>query len=119
MSDEIYCDDPDPLTPDEMDDGQTSTGTTIIAREPDGTEVDVTTGVQALYDLALGSMDYGSGFWTSEDAAPVAEIARVCGFEGLADLECYVGEQRGLEQAQHQRYLALQDHREPRIDSRG
>lgn len=63
---------------------------TINAVHSDGTTVDVTAGVQALYDLVINSMDWGSGFLTSEDAEPVAEIARICGFEGVEAVERYV-----------------------------
>ena len=43
---------------------------------------DITEGVQVLYDLAIGSMDYGSGFWNYEDAKPVADLGKLCGFNG-------------------------------------
>jgi hypothetical protein len=57
------------------------------------TETDITEGVQALYDLVIGSMDFRSGFWTAEDAAPVAKLARACGFERAAEAERYLNEQ--------------------------
>ena len=47
-----------------------------IHRADDGTETDITEGVQALYDLVISSMDWGSGFWTYEDALPVAQVGR-------------------------------------------
>jgi hypothetical protein len=58
----------------------------------DGTQADVTAGVQALYDLVLASMDWGSGFLSYEDALPVAEIARLAGFEQRDEVERYVRE---------------------------
>jgi hypothetical protein len=58
----------------------------------DGTQADVTEGVQALYDLVLSSMDWGSGFWSYEDALPVAKIARLAGFEQCDEAERYVRE---------------------------
>jgi hypothetical protein len=65
----------------------------VIAR-CDGTETDITEGVQALYDLVIGSMDWGSGFWTAEDAAPVAALARACGFERAEEAERYLRQQQ-------------------------
>lgn len=53
---------------------------------------DVTEVVKALYDLCLGSMDFRSGFWTAEDAAPVAMMARLAGFESAEEVEKYVSE---------------------------
>lgn len=53
----------------------------VFARTASGVEVNITEGVQALYHLVIGSMDWGSGFLTTEDALPVARVARVCGFE--------------------------------------
>lgn len=55
----------------------------------DGTVTDVTSAVQALYDLAVSSMDYTSGFWSYEDAAPVAELAKRCEFRGYEGIEKY------------------------------
>ena len=56
----------------------------------DGTRTDVTEGVQAMYDLVTGSMDWGSGFLSYEDAVPVGAVARLCGFEGIAEVERYL-----------------------------
>ncbi len=58
----------------------------------DGTQTDVTEGVQALYDLVISSMDWGSGFWSYEDALPVAQIARLAGFDRCDEAEQYVRE---------------------------
>ncbi len=52
--------------------------------------VDVTEAVQALYDLAIHSMDFGSGFWSAEDARPVAQLAAICGFEQREEVEKYI-----------------------------
>lgn len=49
----------------------------FIHRDTSGTETDVTTDVGCLYDLVIGSMDWGSGFLTVEDAEPVVRIARL------------------------------------------
>jgi hypothetical protein len=74
----------------------TPAGVTITATKPDGTTVDVTEGVQVLYDRVIGSMDWGSGFLSVEDAVPIAEIAEVCGFAGIEEAERY------LRQARHE-----------------
>jgi hypothetical protein len=52
----------------------------VIARHSDGTETDVTEGVQALYDHCVASMDWGSGFLSVEEAAGIILIAQKCGF---------------------------------------
>jgi hypothetical protein len=78
--------------------GVTPNGTVVVARLADGTELNVTAGVQALYDLVIGSMDWGSGFWTVDDAQPVLEIARACGFKDYEEAEAYVAEQRQSEE---------------------
>jgi hypothetical protein len=71
-----------------------------FVRQPDGTETDITEGVQALYDLVLNSMDWGSGFLTAEDARPVALLARTLGFEQAEEAERYLRDQEHSEQQQ-------------------
>jgi hypothetical protein len=80
------------------------TAVRAFARQPDGTETDITEGVQALYDLVLGSMDWGSGFLTAEDARPVALLARMMGFEKAEEAERYLRDQ---EHSQQQREFML------------
>lgn len=58
----------------------TPNGTTITANTPTGQQ-DVTLAVQCLYDLFISSMDFGSGFISVEDALPVGELAKLCGFD--------------------------------------
>jgi hypothetical protein len=60
--------------------------------------VDVTDAVGALYDLCLASMDYRSGFWSYEDAKPVAKMAELMGYEQREAIEKYRDDQ--LEQAE-------------------
>jgi hypothetical protein len=69
-----------------------------FARHRDGTETDITEGVQALYDLVLSSMDFRSGLWSAEDARPVALLARACGFENRDEIERYLREQEHSDQ---------------------
>ena len=82
----------------------TPNGTRIMATvEVDdgvwGQAVDVTEGVQALYDIVVQSMDWGSGFLTVEDALPVVEIAKVCGFDGIREAEAYLVERERMDRA--------------------
>jgi hypothetical protein len=62
----------------------------LIARLPTGEEVDVTEGVQALYDLVINSMDWGSGFLSYEEALPVAKLAELCGFKDIEEAQRYL-----------------------------
>jgi hypothetical protein len=50
----------------------TPNGVVLTATLPDGSVVNVTEHVSAIYDLVIGSMDFGSGFLTVEDAVPLA-----------------------------------------------
>lgn len=50
---------------------------------PDGTELDITQHLANMYDLILGSMDFGSGFFSSEDIHHIRQIQMACGFERL------------------------------------
>lgn len=61
-----------------------------VARMPDGSEVDITEGVQTIYDLVIGSLDWGSGFLTVEDALPVVHVAKTCGFADWEEAQAYV-----------------------------
>lgn len=69
---------------------KTPAGVTITAIRPNGSTEDVTESVSALYDLLIGSMDWGSGFLTAEDAIPVARLARICGFKDSEEAERYL-----------------------------
>lgn len=82
---------------------QTPSGVRLMAVNPDGIEVNVTEGVMALYDLVIGSMDWGSGFLTVEEALPVAEIAELCGFAEWEAAQAYVREQQ--HNAEQDRFL--------------
>lgn len=73
---------------------ETPSGAVITARLPDGSEVNITEGVMAMYDLVISSMDWGSGFWTFEDALPVVHVAKTCGFAKCEEAERYVDAQR-------------------------
>jgi hypothetical protein len=77
----------------------------FIHRAGDGAETDVTEGVQALYDLVISSMDWGSGFWSWEDALPVAEIGRLGGFEKIDEVERYVAARRHEQETEKWRHL--------------
>ncbi len=63
----------------------------IVAKGEDGIETDITEGVQALYDHLIGTLDWGSGFISLEDALPIAHLTKACGFERWEEAEKYVG----------------------------
>jgi hypothetical protein len=84
----------DPVT----DSAATPSGVRVIAHMPDGTEVNVTEGVQVLYDTVIASMDWGSGFLTVEDALPIVQIAKACGFAGWEEAQRYVNAQAHSEE---------------------
>jgi hypothetical protein len=75
-----------------------------VHRAEDGTETDITEGVQALYDLVISSMNWGSGFWTGEDALPVAVVGRLLGFEKIDEVERYVNARSDYERAEPWRF---------------
>lgn len=62
----------------------------IYVKNEDGTETEITEGVQALYDHLIGSLDWGSGFISTEDAVPIAHLARTCDFNAWEEAEKYV-----------------------------
>jgi hypothetical protein len=61
----------------------------VVDGEGFGDARDVTDAMAALYDLAIQSMDYGSGFWSYEDAVPVAEMAELMDWEGSTEIIRY------------------------------
>lgn len=71
-----------------------------IHRAEDGTETDITEGVQALYDLVISSMDWGSGFWSAEDALPVAKVGHLLGFAQIEEVDRYVAARKHEEESQ-------------------
>jgi hypothetical protein len=62
----------------------------IMVYTDDCQAVNVTEAVKVLYDLAINSMDFGSGMWSAEDAVPVAELAKICGFEQREEVQKYI-----------------------------
>lgn len=72
----------------------TPNGTQVFARAVDGSEIDITAGVQAMYDLVLGSMDWGSGFLTDDDAAPMSVVGHACGFAEVDRVDEYIADKR-------------------------
>ncbi len=66
----------------------------IVVKHEDGSETDITLGVQSMYDLLHGSMDWGSGFISLEEAIPIAEMVKACGFQRWEEAEKYVTWQR-------------------------
>ena len=69
-------------------------GRFIWMSEDGGSAENVSEGVQALYDLVISSMNWGSGFWSWEDALPVAKIGRLAEFAKIDEVERYVRERK-------------------------
>ena len=65
----------------------------FIFRRFDGPDEDVTDDVGCLYDLVIGSMNWGSGFLTVEDALPVVRIAQLGQFKDWEQAQEYVDAQ--------------------------
>lgn len=57
----------------------------ITVTHDDGTSADITEGVQIAYDIAYGSMDWGSGFLDTEEMDAVARLAEACRFPSFED----------------------------------
>jgi rubrerythrin len=72
----------------------TPAGVRIVAVAPGGEQRNVTEGVQALYDLVIQSMDWGSHFLSVDDVEPIAGLARFCGFRDLEAAEAYIRTER-------------------------
>jgi hypothetical protein len=64
----------------------------LVTGEPEFV-TDVTDAVGALYDLTLASMDFRSGFWSYEDAKPVAHMAELMGYEQREEIQKYRDDQ--------------------------
>lgn len=75
----------------------TPNGVIIMAHNPPRPGVNVTEAVSAIYDMVIQSLDWGSGFFTSEDAVPMAELGRICGFEMVEEAERYLKRAKELE----------------------
>lgn len=55
----------------------------IVVTHDDGQSVDITKGVQVLYDQIASSMDWGSGFLDYEEVNAIRAVGYACGFEWL------------------------------------
>ncbi len=71
----------------------TPNGARVLVRLVDGTTEDITEGVQAMYDLVINSLDWGSGLLTVEEALPIVHVAQSCGFAHWEAAQTYVDEQ--------------------------
>lgn len=52
----------------------------VVTAVNDGVTADITEAVKTMYDCIAGSMDWGSGFLTAEDAEQIMFVAHTCGF---------------------------------------
>lgn len=92
----------------------TPNGARITLTKLDGSTVDVTEHVGAIYDLVIQSMDFGSGFLTSEDAEPLAELGEMCGFARCDEAKRYLDEARRQEERQARTRQRLREKRQAR-----
>lgn len=81
----------------------------IIVQHDDGTEVDITEGVQIAYDCVVHSMDWGSGFLATEEVDAIVELARAARFPNFEEIFNDVQEERRLEEKRQA--LALEEKR--------
>jgi len=58
----------------------------IYVEHDDGSKIEITEGVQAAYDVAWGSLDWGSGFLSTEDMTAIANLAGACDFPSFRDV---------------------------------
>lgn len=70
----------------------------IIAQHDDGTEIDITEGVQIAYDVVVHSMDWGSGFLDTEEVDAIVNLARAARFPDFERIFNDVQERRAAEE---------------------
>lgn len=61
-------------------------GVRIVVQHDDGSEQDITTGVQIAYDCVIHSMDWGSGFLDTEEVDAIVKLAENCRFPNFEEL---------------------------------
>ena len=85
----------------------------ITVTHDDGTTADITEGVQIAYDIAYGSMDWGSGFLDTEEMDAVASLAEACRFPSFeAALASVASAREAQEKAQAAREEQARKHAE-------
>ena len=96
----------------------------ITTTNATGEPIDITEGVQVLYDLVTSSMDWGSGFWTEDDIQPVRALVEAVGFPGLDNVDAYLedlaksAERQRADQARHQALAQERDQQQRDYDHR-
>jgi hypothetical protein len=58
----------------------------IVAIQEDGSQKDITEGVQICYDLLRNSMDWGSGFLDTEEIDAAIRLSHAAGFPDFEEL---------------------------------
>ena len=71
----------------------------ITVTHDDGTEFDITEGVQVAYDCTTSSMDWGSGFLDVEEVDAMVRLAQACRFSDFEEIaqEVFQSRQRELD----------------------
>jgi hypothetical protein len=52
----------------------------VIVLRDDDSKVDITESVEAVYELVVNSMDWGSGFFDKDDVWHIRKVQQACGF---------------------------------------
>jgi hypothetical protein len=73
----------------------------IIVQHDDGTEIDITEGVQIAYDCTVGSMDWGSGFLAVEEVDAMVRLSQACRFSDFEKIAQDVFQERQRELDNH------------------
>ncbi|WP_159795761.1 hypothetical protein [Puerhibacterium puerhi] len=66
----------------------------IVAIRDDGSQADVTEGVQIAYDLLRQSLDWGSGFLDTQEVDAVIRLSEACDFPDFEQLIAEVWRKR-------------------------
>lgn len=70
----------------------------ITVTHDDGSWQDITEGVKVAFDVAYGSMDWGSGFLSTEEMQAVADLAEACQFPSFAAVVESLASHRRMEE---------------------
>lgn len=76
-----------------------------VARDDATGSVDITEGVQIMYDTILASLDWQSGFLGVEELEALAKVGEACGFESIEEVYRKIN----IEKAEAARQQELRD----------
>lgn len=64
---------------DEIEESRPIPSYRVLVHHDNGTEIDVTNAVIDVYDIAVGSMDFGSGFLSSDEVGNLRALGKAIG----------------------------------------